>query len=35
MGGPTIPWQPGRTDYDDAAAAEVHRGQVTNRYVLE
>lgn len=32
MGGPTVPWQPGRSDYDDAAAAEAHRGQVENRY---
>ncbi|RSH88655.1 hypothetical protein EHS25_002882 [Saitozyma podzolica] len=31
MGGPRIPWQPGRTDYTGAAAAEEHRGQVGDR----
>ena len=31
MGGPTVPWQPGRTDYDSAAAAEAHRGVVGDR----
>ena len=31
MGGPTVPWQPGRTDYDSAAAAEEHRGVVGDR----
>jgi peroxiredoxin len=33
MGGPKIPWQPGRTDYSTAEAAEQHRGTVGDRYV--
>jgi catalase (peroxidase I) len=33
MGGPRIPWQPGRTDYTGGAAAEEHRGQVGDRCV--
>lgn len=31
MGGPRIPWQPGRTDYNSAPEAEEHRGQVGDR----
>lgn len=31
MGGPKIPWQPGRTDYESAEAAESHRGSVGDR----
>ena len=31
MGGPTVPWVPGRTDYDDEAAATDHRGDVGAR----
>jgi peroxiredoxin len=31
MGGPQIPWQPGRTDYKTAEAAAEHRGTVGDR----
>jgi catalase (peroxidase I) len=31
MGGPEIPWEPGRTDYESPATAEEHRGQVGDR----
>ncbi|CED85495.1 cytochrome-c peroxidase [Phaffia rhodozyma] len=31
MGGPKIPWTPGRTDYSDEQAASSHRGEVGNR----
>jgi len=31
MGGPKIPWQPGRTDYSTAEAATEHRGTVGDR----
>lgn len=34
MGGPEIPWQPGRTDYDSGEAAQEHRGDVGDRYVM-
>lgn len=34
MGGPQIPWQPGRTDYSSAEAAAEHRGTVGDRYVI-
>jgi cytochrome c peroxidase len=30
-GGPTVPWQPGRTDYEHEAAASDHRGSVGDR----
>jgi cytochrome c peroxidase len=33
MGGPKIPWQPGRTDYSTAEAAAEHRGHVGDRSV--
>jgi cytochrome c peroxidase len=33
-GGPVVPWQPGRTDYNDASAAEEHRGQIGDRRVI-
>nr|XP_031860017.1 uncharacterized protein CI109_004625 [Kwoniella shandongensis]KAA5527089.1 hypothetical protein CI109_004625 [Kwoniella shandongensis] len=31
MGGPQIPWEAGRSDYDSAEAAEEHRGVVGDR----
>jgi peroxiredoxin len=31
MGGPRIPWEPGRTDYASGEAAESHRGNVGDR----
>ncbi|ORY35461.1 heme peroxidase [Naematelia encephala] len=31
MGGPTVPWQPGRTDYDSGEAASEHRGELADR----
>lgn len=31
MGGPEIPWEAGRTDYESAEAAQDHRGEVGAR----
>ncbi|WVQ68128.1 uncharacterized protein L199_006334 [Kwoniella botswanensis] len=31
MGGPKIPWEPGRTDYSTAEAAAEHRGDISDR----
>lgn len=31
MGGPQIPWEPGRKDYESEQAAAEHRGDVSNR----
>lgn len=31
MGGPQIPWEPGRKDYESEHAAAEHRGDVSNR----
>jgi hypothetical protein len=31
MGGPKIPWEPGRSDYASAAEAADHRGNVGDR----
>ncbi len=31
MGGPKVPWQPGRTDYKDDSEANEHRGNVGDR----
>lgn len=31
MGGPVVPWQPGRSDYNSAEEAEKHRGNVGDR----
>ncbi|WVF72724.1 hypothetical protein IAT40_007542 [Kwoniella sp. CBS 6097] len=31
MGGPKIPWEPGRTDYESEQAASEHRGNVGDR----
>jgi catalase (peroxidase I) len=31
MGGPVVPWEPGRTDYESGEAAEDHRGHVGDR----
>lgn len=33
MGGPDVPWQPGRMDYEDESHAEDHRGNISDRYV--
>lgn len=34
MGGPVIPWQPGRKDYKSAEEAVEHRGNVGDRSVF-
>lgn len=31
MGGPKIPWEPGRSDYASAVEAADHRGNVGDR----
>lgn len=31
LGGPEVPWTPGRTDYSDEQAAATHRGDVGSR----
>lgn len=31
MGGPQIPWEPGRQDYESEQSAAEHRGDVSNR----
>lgn len=31
MGGPDVPWQPGRMDYEHEAHAEEHRGNISDR----
>ncbi|KAJ9127843.1 hypothetical protein QFC24_000127 [Naganishia onofrii] len=31
MGGPDVPWQPGRMDYNDESHAEEHRGNISDR----
>ncbi|KAJ9108793.1 hypothetical protein QFC21_000113 [Naganishia friedmannii] len=31
MGGPDVPWQPGRMDYSDESHAEEHRGNISDR----
>lgn len=35
MGGPDVPWQPGRMDYEDEAHADDHRGNISDRYVAK
>jgi peroxiredoxin len=34
MGGPKVPWQPGRQDYESEDQANEHRGNVTDRWVV-
>jgi hypothetical protein len=31
MGGPKVPWEAGRTDYETEEAATEHRGEIVNR----